>query len=159
MRTQQQKQQREKNKPEKPEKQQQEQLKTTNENMIKKQTTQEPANKTTPARKHAASKNKKNIVNNISDLKTFLAKKKLERAQKISSSNNIPREAQPSPSPQVSHRARQKPRSGEISRIELSLEDGTSLPRGETNLSWDLGLADKSQMRDSEPTRDSETFD
>ena len=28
-----------------------------------------------------------------------------------------------------------------------------------TNLSWDLGLADKSQMRDSEPTRDSETND
>ena len=142
----------------KAEKQQQQQLKTTNENMTKQQTTQEPAIKTTPTRKHAASKNKKNNVNNITDLKAFLAKKKLELAQKILNSNNIPRVAQPSPSPQVSQRARQNSRSGEISRIELSLKDGISLPRGETNLSWDLGLADKSQMRDSEPTRDSETF-
>ena len=104
-------------------------------------------------------KNKKNNVNNITDLKAFLAKKKLERAQKTLSSNNIPREAQPSPSPQVSQRAHEISRSGEISRTELSLKDGISLPRGETNLSWDLGLADKSKMRDSEPTRDSETFD
>ena len=101
-------------------------------------------------------------INNITDLKTFLARKKLERAQKIASNElKIPSEAQPSQRPQNFQRANQKLSSGEISRKEfsLSLTDGkrNTAANGDRNQSRDSGLADRSQMRESGPTTDSDT--
>ena len=88
------------------------------------ETTKEPAN-TTSSKNTAA---RRNVVTNMTDLKLFLARKKLERAQKspqITRTSN-PSEAQPSHRPQVSQRVHQTDQRGEISRIELSPTIGTT---------------------------------
>ena len=60
---------------------------------------QEPAQSRSPTRTITAKKKGK-VINNVTDLKTFLAKKKLERAQKLS--ENHPSEEQPSRGPWAS---------------------------------------------------------
>ena len=83
---------------------------------------QEPAQSRTPTRTINARKKGK-VINNVTDLKTFLAKKKLERAQKLS--DNHPSEEQPSRGPQNTFsRANQITHSGENSGKKLSLQKG-----------------------------------
>ena len=136
--------------------------KNNNKKENQQQTTKEPAQLTT-SRKPAANKKEKIVVNNIADLKTFLARKKLERAQKMSDIKfQNSSEAQPSQRPQNSQRARQTYSNGEITRTEISLSLADGKPdiaaNRDKSQSRDLGLADRSQMRESEPTSDSDTF-
>ena len=137
-------------------------IKSNNMKVNQQQTTKEPA-KTTISGKPAAIKKGKNVVNNIADLKTFLARKKLERAQKISTNIRFQNssEAHPSQGPQNFKRVNHTHSSGEITRTKISLSLANGKPdiaaNRDKNQSRDLGLADRSQMRESEPTTDSDT--
>ena len=95
------------NEQQKPKEQQQQQNETKQQNKLQQKTKQErkhqnktpekqePAQKSTPKNKTAA-KGKGKIVKNVTDLKSFLAKKKLETAQKMKNESSFLSEAQSS---------------------------------------------------------------
>ena len=88
-------------------------------------------------------------MKNITDLKTFLARKQLERAQKIQTNTVLQNqsEAQPSQGPQNFQRKHNMYSRGKITRTELSLSltDGKpdNAANRDKNQSRDSGLADR----------------
>ena len=124
------------NEQQKPKKQQQQQNETKQQNKLQEKTKQErkhqsktpekqePAQKSTPKNKTAA-KGKGKIVKNVTDLKSFLSKKKLERAQKMKNESSFLSEGQSSHASRDYHpSANQNTSSGESFRRDNPLPEG-----------------------------------